>query len=63
MIPSIQCYMPPSVELLEPTIPQFSNQGSRPQFSNQITACHYTERVVATILMSCTVILCIFFHA
>jgi len=26
MIPSIMCYLPPSVELLEPTTPQISNQ-------------------------------------
>ena len=38
MIPSIMCYVPPSVELLEPTTPSFQTQIHTPQISNQTDA-------------------------
>jgi len=37
MIPSVLCYVPPSVELLGPTpSPSFQTQINEPQISNQI---------------------------
>ena len=38
MIPSILCYLPPSVEHLGPTTPKFLNPYPRPQLSKQIDA-------------------------
>src|SRR6218665_674983 len=48
MIPSILCYVPPSVELLGHTIPQFSNPNPQPPVSNQTDVsehqCHLQQR-------------------
>src|SRR6218665_377316 len=38
MIPSILCYGPPAVELLEPRFPSFQTRTHEPQFSKQIDA-------------------------
>ena len=38
MIPSILCYLPPSVELLGPMTLRFQTRTHDPQFSNQIDA-------------------------
>src|SRR6218665_3766167 len=43
MTPSIQCYVPQSVERLVPTTPSFQTRTHDPPFSNQIDASSLTS--------------------
>jgi len=57
MISSILCYVPPSVELLGPTILQFTNLDQRhPQFSNQINT---SDIIIGSFIIIITIIVII----